>query len=159
MNLNRITLIGRLTRDPDLKHTQGGKAVTQFGLAVDDGYGENKKTVFLDITCWNKTAEFVGQFCMKGSPVCVDGRLSMDTWEDKQTGQKRSKIYATANDVQLLERKELRQDTGMNYSTPTPAPPLPAPPFPVAPPPPVHTPDLPYPDEFVPDEPIDDIPF
>ena len=154
MNLNRITLIGRLTRDPELRHTQSGKAVTQFGLAVDDGYGDNKKTVFLDVTCWNRTAEFVGQFCVKGSPVCVDGRLSMDSWEDKQTGQKRSKIYATANDVQLLERKEIRQDTGTNISTPKPAPPPPAPPFPVAP-----TADAPYPDEFVPDEPIDDIPF
>ena len=103
MNLNTTTLIGRLTRDPEMQHTTGNNvAVTKFGLALDDGYGENKKTVFLDVTCWKQTAEFVAQYCTKGTPVCVDGRLSMDTWDDRTTGQKRSKLYVTANSVQSL---------------------------------------------------------
>jgi single-strand DNA-binding protein len=106
MNLNKSILIGRLTRDPEMKHTASGVAVTQFGLAVDDGYGEQKKTVFLDVTCWKQTAEFVAQYVRKGHPVCVDGRLSMDQWEDRETGQKRSKLYVTANGVQSLQPRE-----------------------------------------------------
>lgn len=104
--LNQVTLIGRLTRDPETKSTQNGTRVGSMGIAVDDGYGQNKKTVFVDVTTWQQTAEFCVNYLQKGNLVSITGRLSMDTWDDRNTGQKRQKLFVTADRVQCLEKRE-----------------------------------------------------
>ena len=106
-NLNRVLLIGNLTRDPELRYTPKGTAVTDFGLAVSRIYsgedGEKKEeTTFVDVTLWARQAEIAGQYLKKGRPVFIEGRLQLDTWDDKQTGQKRSRLRVVGENLQLL---------------------------------------------------------
>jgi single-strand DNA-binding protein len=106
-NLNRVLLIGNLTRDPDLRYTPKGTAVTKIGLAINRVYtGEDderkEETTFVDVTLWARLAEIAGQYLKKGRPVFIEGRLQLDTWDDKQTGQKRSKLRVVAENIQLL---------------------------------------------------------
>jgi single-strand DNA-binding protein len=131
-NLNRVLLIGNLTRDPDLRYTPKGTAVTEIGLAVNRVYtgedGERKEeTTFVDVTLWARLAEIAGQYLKKGRPVFVEGRLQLDTWDDKQTGQKRSKLRVVAENIQLLgARQEGELPTSpppRRTSGPTPPPP------------------------------------
>src|SRR5271166_4210436 len=91
-NLNRVLLIGNLTRDPEVRYTPKGTAVAEIGLAVNRIYsgedGEKKEeTTFVDVTLWARQAEVAGQYLKKGRPVFIEGRLQLDTWDDKQTGQ------------------------------------------------------------------------
>jgi single-strand DNA-binding protein len=97
-DFNRVILIGRLTRDPEKSYTTAAMALTKFGLAVNNGFGENKKTVFVDITTWGKTAEFVSTYFTKGKEILVEGRLELDNWTSKE-GDKRSKLYVTGEKV------------------------------------------------------------
>jgi single-strand DNA-binding protein len=106
-NLNRVLLIGNLTRDPEVRYTPKGTAVTEIGLAVNRIYsgedGEKKEeTTFVDVTLWARQAEIAGQYLKKGRPVFIEGRLQLDTWDDKQTGQKRSRLRVVAENLQLL---------------------------------------------------------
>ena len=106
-NLNRVLLIGNLTRDPELRYTPKGTAVTDFGLAVSRIYsgedGEKKEeTTFVDVTLWARQAEIAGQYLKKGRPVFIEGRLQLDSWDDKQTGQKRSRLRVVGENLQLL---------------------------------------------------------
>lgn len=107
-NLNKVMLIGNLTADPDVRQTPRGTSLTELRLAVNrvtNGSNEGERreeTTFLDVTCWGRTAEIAGQYLSKGRPVFIEGRLQMDTWEDKQTGQKRSRIRIVAENLQLL---------------------------------------------------------
>ena len=107
-NLNKVMLMGNLTQDPELRHTPSGTAVTDLRLAVnrvwfDKQTSEKKEeTVFIDVTLWDRTAENACQYLSKGRPVFVEGRLKMDEWNDKESGQKRSKISVTAENVQFL---------------------------------------------------------
>ena len=108
--LNEVRLIGRLTRDPELRSTPSGQYVAHLGLATNRKYRAQdgtlkEETTFLDISCWGKIAENVGKYLKKGRLVFVGGRLKLDTWDDKQTGQKRSKLYVLADNVQFLESK------------------------------------------------------
>src|SRR6202035_3943351 len=110
-NLNRVLLIGNLTRDPELRYTPKGTAVTEIGLAVNRIYsgedGEKKEeTTFVDVTLWARQAEIAGQYLKKGRPVFIEGRLKLDTWDDKQTGQKRSKMRVVGENMQLLGSRE-----------------------------------------------------
>jgi single-strand DNA-binding protein len=92
-NLNRVLLIGNLTRDPDVRYTPKGTAVADLSMAInrflksDDG-NEKEEVTYVDVTLWARLAEISGQFLKKGKPVFIEGRLHLDTWEDKQTGQK-----------------------------------------------------------------------
>jgi single-strand DNA-binding protein len=109
-NLNKVMLIGNLTRDPELRYTPKGSAVAEFGLAINRvWYNEQKQkqeeTTFVDITLWARQAEIAQQYLTKGSPVYIEGRLSLDTWDDKATGQKRSKIKVVGEALQLLGSK------------------------------------------------------
>lgn len=109
-NLNKVMLIGNLTRDPELRYTPKGSAVAEFGLAINRvWYNEQKQkqeeTTFVDITLWARQAEIAQQYLTKGSPVYIEGRLSLDTWDDKATGQKRSKIKVVGETLQLLGSK------------------------------------------------------
>lgn len=108
-NVNSVHLIGHVTRDPELARTTSGTAVAKFGLAINRkiGKGDDRKeeVTFVDITAWSQTAELVNQYVRKGDPLYVEGRLSLDTWEDKNGGGKRSKLYVTAERVEFLTRK------------------------------------------------------
>ena len=106
-NLNKVMLIGNLTRDPEIKYTPKGTAIADIGLAVNRNYttesGEKREEVtFIDVTLWGRVAEIVGEYCKKGRPLFVEGRLQLDTWDDKATGQKRSKLKVVGENIQLL---------------------------------------------------------
>jgi single-strand DNA-binding protein len=110
-NLNRVLLIGNLTRDPEVRYTPKGTPVTEIGLAVNRIYsgedGEKKEeTTFVDVTLWARQAEIAGQYLKKGRPVFIEGRLQLDTWDDKQTGQKRSRLRVVAENLQLLGSRQ-----------------------------------------------------
>lgn len=102
---NRVILVGNLTRDIELKYTPGGTAVTDIGMAVNDrrksASGEwVDETTFVDVTLWGRTAEVASEYLGKGSPILVEGRLKLDTWETD--GQKRSKLRVVCDRMQML---------------------------------------------------------
>jgi single-strand DNA-binding protein len=103
-SVNKVFLMGNLTRDPELRYIPSGQAVTTLGLAVNNRYGKGEDAkedvLFIDVTVWAKSAENCAEYLGKGSPVFVEGRLKFRTWE--QDGQKRSKIDVTATSVQFL---------------------------------------------------------
>lgn len=110
-SFNRVMLIGNLTRDPEIKYTPKGTAIADIGLAVNRTYtsdaGEKREEVtFIDVTLWGRVAEIVGESCKKGRPLFVEGRLQLDSWDDKQTGQKRSKLKVVGENIQLLGSRE-----------------------------------------------------
>src|SRR3990172_8458060 len=104
---NKVLLMGNLTRDPEVRYTPKGTAVCTLGLAVNENYttqsGEKREeTIFVDIDVGGRQAETAGQYLAKGRPVFVEGRLKLDSWDDKETGQKRSKLKVVALHVQFL---------------------------------------------------------
>ena len=106
-NLNKVMLIGNLTRDPELRHTPKGSAVTDLGLAVnrkiaDGNGGWRDETTFVDVTVWGSSAENANKYLSKGRGVFIEGRLQMDVWDDKTTGQKRTKLKVVADNLQFL---------------------------------------------------------
>lgn len=106
-SFNKVILVGNLTRDPELRYTPKGMAIAKLGIAVNRVWtsesGEKKEeTTFVDVDVFGRTAENVAQYLRKGSPLLVEGRLRLDTWEDKQTNQKRSKLSVVAEVVQFL---------------------------------------------------------
>src|SRR5215207_6161208 len=110
-NLNKVMLIGNCTRDPEIKYTPKGTAVAELGLAVNRVYstdqGERREeTTFVDVELWGRQAEIAGEYLKKGRPVYIEGRLKLDTWDDKQTGQKRSKMRVVCENLQLLGSRE-----------------------------------------------------
>jgi single-strand DNA-binding protein len=110
-SFNKVMLIGNLTRDPEIKYTPKGTAIADIGLAVNRNYttdsGEKREEVtFIDVTLWGRVAEIVGEYCKKGRPLFVEGRLQLDSWDDKQTGQKRSKLKVIGENIQLLGGRE-----------------------------------------------------
>lgn len=120
-NLNKVMLIGNLTADPDVRTTPRGNTVAELRLAINritsgPNEGERREEVtYLDVTCWGRQAEIAGQYLAKGRPVFIEGRLQMDTWDDKQTGQKRSRIRVVAENMQLLGSRDGGQQGGGNY--------------------------------------------
>lgn len=110
-NLNKVFLMGNLTRDPELRYTPKGTAVAELGLAINrvwnnDQGQKQEETTFVDVTLWGRTAELAQQYLTKGRPVYVEGRLTLDTWDDKQTGQKRSKLKVVGETMQFLNSGE-----------------------------------------------------
>lgn len=102
---NRVVLVGNLTRDVDLRSTQSGTSVADIGLAVNDRRKNQagewiEETTFVDVTLWGKTAEVAAQYLGKGSPVLIEGRLKLETWETE--GQKRSKLKVVGERMQML---------------------------------------------------------
>lgn len=135
-NYNRVILIGNVTRDIDLKYTQSGLAVTEIGLAVNDRRKTQtgewvEETTFVDVTLWGRYAEVASEYLSKGSPVFVEGRLKLDTWETD--GQKRSKLRVVCERMQMLgsrgggggavagQERPSRQFDESEYSHPAPA--------------------------------------
>lgn len=101
-SINQVILLGRLTRDPEQRTTSTGKTIASFSLAVDRG-GDSDAADFFDVTAWEKLGELVIQYLGKGRRVLVQGRLRQDSWDDKETGKKRSRIEVTATDVTFLD--------------------------------------------------------
>jgi single-strand DNA-binding protein len=115
--LNHIVLMGRLTRDPELRQTQSGVSVASFSLAVDRDYGGRdggeKQTDFIDIVAWRSTAEFVSKWFTKGQMAVVSGRLQIRDWTDKEGGKRRSAEVVVDN-VYFTESKKSREAAGYN---------------------------------------------
>jgi len=109
-NLNKVMLIGNLTRDVEIKHTAKGTAIADICIAVNrkwrDEAGEQKEeTTFVDMTAFGKTAELAGKYLSKGNPCYFEGRLNLETWEDKTTQQKRSRMKVIVESLQFLGGK------------------------------------------------------
>ena len=106
-SFNKVILLGNLTRDPEVRYTPKGSAVCDLGVAVNRAYttdsGERREEVtFVDVVLWARLAEIAGEYLKKGRPVFIEGRLQMDTWDDKQTGQKRTRLRVVGETMQLL---------------------------------------------------------
>jgi single-strand DNA-binding protein len=106
-SFNKVILLGNLTRDPEVRYTPKGSAVCDLGIAVNRVYttdsGEKREeATFVDVTFWGRTAEVAGEYLKKGRPVFIEGRLQLDSWEDKQSGQKRSKLKVIGETMQLI---------------------------------------------------------
>lgn len=111
--INKAILMGRLTRDPELRHTGSGTPVCSFSVAIDNGYGDNRSTDFINCVAWNKTAEFVEKYFTKGRMIIVIGRIQTRTWE----GQDGKKNYATevvASEVSFGESKRNAEENGFS---------------------------------------------
>lgn len=111
-NYNKVILVGNLTRDPQVRYTPKGMAVADIGLAInhtwfDQATNQKKEeTTFVDVTLWGRHAEIAGEYLTKGRPVLIEGRLNLDTWDDKESGQKRSKLKVVCESMQMLGSKE-----------------------------------------------------
>ena len=118
-SFNSCTLVGNLTRDVDMRFV-GAKntACASFGLAVNEKYGEKEEVLFIDVTLWGRTAEVANEYLSKGSQCLIDGKLKLDQWDDKKTGEKRSKICVTGNRLVLLGQKSETKSNRDAYSEP-----------------------------------------
>jgi single-strand DNA-binding protein len=106
-SFNKVILLGNLTRDPEVRYTPKGSAVCDLGIAVNRVYttdsGEKREEVtYVDVVLWARLAEIAGEYLKKGRPVFIEGRLQLDTWDDKQSGQKRTKLRVVGESMQLL---------------------------------------------------------
>jgi single-strand DNA-binding protein len=106
-SFNKVILLGNLTRDPEVRYTPKGSAVCDLGIALNRQYtldsGEKREEVtYVDVVLWSRLAEIAGEYLKKGRPVFIEGRLQMDSWEDKQSGQKRTKLRVIGETMQLL---------------------------------------------------------
>ena len=106
-SFNKVILLGNLTRDPEVRYTPKGSAVCDLGVAVNRVYttdtGEKREEVtYVDVVLWARLAEIAGEYLKKGRPIFIEGRLQLDTWDDKQSGQKRSKLRVIGETMQLL---------------------------------------------------------
>jgi single-strand DNA-binding protein len=141
MNLNRVTIAGNITRDPELRYTPKGTAICKFGMAINRKWksesGEQKEEVtFVDVDAFGRTAENLAQYLKKGSPIYLEGRLKLDQWDDKSTGQKRSKLSVACETFQFIGGKQDSSESPKQSAVPKP----------------VATPNSPPPED-------DDVPF
>lgn len=118
-NLNKVMVIGNLTRDPEIKYTPKGSAIADIALAINrtyttDSNEKREETTYVDIVLYGRLAEIAGEYLKKGRPVYIEGRLKLDTWDDKQTGQKRSKMRVVGEGLQLLGGRDGARDGGSN---------------------------------------------
>lgn len=105
VNYNKVILAGNVTRDVEVRHTQGGIAIAKFGMAVNRKQGEKESVCFVDCTAFGKQAELLGEHIHKGSSLLVDGRLELETWEAKDGSGKRSKHGVVVENFQFLDSK------------------------------------------------------
>ena len=144
-NLNKVMLIGNLTRDPELRVTPKGTAICQFSLAVnrkfkDESGGEREEVTYVDIEAWSKQGETIAKYCTKGRPLFVEGRLRLDQWEDKNTKEKRSRMKVVLENFQFLGSGRAEGSAPASggeggearYASPAPRPAAPKPAAPAA---------------------------
>lgn len=111
-SFNKVVIMGNLTRDPEVRHIPSGAAVCDISLAInntwkDKSTNEKKEDVtFVEVTLWGRTAEIAGEYLAKGRPVLIEGRLQQESWTDKESGQKRTKMKVVAESMQLLGGKQ-----------------------------------------------------
>jgi single-strand DNA-binding protein len=137
-NFNKVILAGNLTRDPELRYTPKGMAVVKIGMAINRSWksesGETKEEVtFVDVDAWGRQAEVIAQYMRKGRPILIEGRLKLDTWEDKNTHQKQSKLKVTLESFSFIDSKGPEGGGGAPSAEPPRKPAAPA--KPEAPPP------------------------
>jgi single-strand DNA-binding protein len=128
-SFNKVILLGNLTRDPEVRYTPNGIAVASFAIAVNRKYKQGDETKeevsYVDIVVFGKQAESCGQYISKGDSVLIDGRLQQRRWDDKETGQKRSKVEVVAQSVNFMpKRSSAGHGGGQNHPEPTPEPPV-----------------------------------
>ncbi len=116
-NFNKVILAGNLTRDPELRYTPSGKAIAKFGLAINRNWttdtGEKKEEVtFVDIDAFGRQAEVISQYVKKGRPILIEGRLKLDQWDDKQSGQKRSRLGVVLETFSFLDSNRGAEGVG-----------------------------------------------
>ncbi len=158
-SFNKVILLGNLTRDPELRYTPKGMAVARLGMAVNRSYksesGETREEVtFIDIDAWGKQAELISQYLRKGSPLFMEGRLKLDQWDDKQSGQKVTKLRVVMETFQFVGGPRSGDGPGGGGPGPSTGPssaPAPRPARPAAP--------APAPDSDGPPPEDDDVPF
>ena len=143
-NLNKVMLIGNLTRDPELRVTPKGTAICQFSLAVnrkfrDESGADREEVTYVDIEAWGKSGENIAKYCTKGRPLFVEGRLRLDQWEDKTTKEKRSRMKVVCDNFQFLGGGRSEggapaggEGGGAHYASPAPKPGAPKPAAPAA---------------------------
>lgn len=124
-NLNRVILVGRLTRDPELRYTTSGTAVAEISLAINrntrdrETNASKEEVTFIEVVAWEKKAEVIAQYLKKGAPLLVEGRLKLDSWEDKATKEKRSKLKVVLESFEFLGEGQGRGGaSGFDSSTP-----------------------------------------
>jgi single-strand DNA-binding protein len=123
-SFNKVILVGNLTRDPQVRYTPGGMAVSDVGLAVnrtwfDKQTNQKKEDVtFVDVTLWGRTAEIAGEYLAKGKQVLIEGRLQLDSWDDKETGQKRSKLKVIGETMTMLGNRQEGGSGGRGFGGP-----------------------------------------
>jgi single-strand DNA-binding protein len=127
-SFNKVILAGNLTRDPELRYTPKGSAVAKIGLAVNRTWkseaGETKEEVsFIEIEAWGRQAEVIAQYMRKGRPLLVEGRLKQDTWEDKNTHQKQSKLKVVLEGFSFIDSKGTEAAPAPGEAPRRPAPP------------------------------------
>ena len=139
-SFNKVIILGNLTRDPEIRYTPKGSAVCDLGIAVNRQYtlenGERREEVtYVDVVLWSRLAEIAAEYLKKGRPVFIEGRLQLDTWDDKQSGQKRSKLRVIGENMQMLGSRggggapaeAGDEDRPARATTPPPRPAAPAP--------------------------------
>ncbi len=109
-NYNKVLLMGRLTRDPEVKYTSGGTAIAKISMAVNRNWtnkeGQKQEdTTFVDVDAFGRQAEVIGQYIKKGNPIFIEGNLRLDQWDDKQTGEKRSKLKVVLDRFEFIDSK------------------------------------------------------
>jgi single-strand DNA-binding protein len=152
-SFNKVILVGNLTRDPELRYTSKGTAVARIGLAVNRSWRDEsgqlrEEATFVDIEAFARSAETIGQYLKKGNPLLVEGRLRTDSWEDKQTNQKRSRLVVVLESFRFLDSRANREGGSPD------APRLSQSPPPTTAPNPIPSPEV---DNSPPEE--DDVPF
>ena len=110
-NLNKVMLMGNLTRDPEIKYTPKGTAIANFGIAINrvftpEGGEKREEVTFIDLEAWGRTAEVIGEYFKKGKPIFIEGRLKLDSWDDKTTGKKMSKLRVVVESFEFLGSRE-----------------------------------------------------
>lgn len=111
-SFNKVILVGNLTRDPQVRYTPSGMAVADVSLAVNNTWFDKQsnqrkeEVTFVDVTLWGRTAEIAGEYLAKGRQVLIEGRLKLDQWDDKQTGQKRSKLCVVCENMTMLGNRQ-----------------------------------------------------
>ena len=145
-------LMGNLTRDPELKFTPKGTAIAAFGIAINrtfkpEGGEKREEVTFIDLEAWGRTAEVIAEYFKKGKPIYIEGRLKLDSWDDKTTGKKMSKLKVTVDSFEFLGGKD---DNSGGQSQQAPAPRQQVPGTRVLPPRPPADPDLDVQDSDIP---------
>jgi single-strand DNA-binding protein len=113
-----ITVVGNLGKDPEIRSTGSGKKVASFSVAVDQGFGDNKRTEWVNIIAWEKLAELTEKYLKKGKTIALSGTLQTSSWDDKQSGQKKYKTEVVARDITFLDT---RSDSGTRQERSAPA--------------------------------------